>query len=174
MAMAILAEPIVMIIFGEKWRTGIPILQILLIYAMIRSTANPIGSLFLATGRVDLGLWWNASIFVLIPIMIYIGSTFGLNGIAWSQLMLQFSLTVPVWFFLVNKMCGAGFVEYMKQIVIPLTLAVASAAIASIGMLIVESYFLQVLLVGSIGFVVYLLLNVYLNKSFITMLKAFK
>lgn len=170
----ILAEPIVIIMFGEKWRAGIPIMQILAIYAMIRAYGNPAGALLTAVGRVDLNLWINAFVFVLLPIVVFIGSKFGLIGVASSLALFQFSLTIPGWYLFVKKTCGAGFVEYFKQIIIPFMLTLISGSVAYIGLLLSEIYILQILAVSVIGLTVYVLLSIYLNRNVISMLKAFK
>ncbi len=173
-AMIILAEPIIMILFGEKWRAGIPILQILSIYAMLRAYGNPVGSLLMATGRVDLNLWLNAFVFVCIPFVVYTGSKFGLNGVAWSLSLFQLSLTIPGWYFFVKKLCGAGFREYYKQIVTPLMLALLAGSAAFMGLAISENYIVQVLAVSIIGITVYSLLSIYFNQNFINMLKELR
>ena len=173
-AMAILAEAIVVVLFGDKWITAVPILQILSIYAMLRSTGNPIGALLLAKGRADLGFWWNFALFFIIIVVIYMGSSFGLKGIAWSLLLLQVVLSVLSWYFLVNRLCSAGFLEYYKQILNPLFLATISGAIGYSGLIITDNYLLQITSVSVIGLIVYVILSMYFNRGFVSMIKAFK
>lgn len=187
---AVLAEPIVMIMFGKTWQQGIPILQILSIYAMVRSTGNPIGSLVMAKGRVNLSFFWNLSLFIFIPLVIWFGSDFGLIGIASSLLLLQITLTIPGWYFMVRKLCRAGFLEYYKQILSPLFLsgisAVAGLIIYSlIGKLIsnfimeiefnqVSNYFIHIVSFILISGTFYIILSKYLNHGFVSILKNLK
>ncbi len=173
-AIAILAEPIIMIMFGEKWRAGIPVLSILSVYAMFRANGNPVGSLLMATGRVDLNLYFNAFVFFAIPIIVFTGSKFGITGVAWSLTLFQISLTIPGWYFMIRNTCGAGFTEYYRQIAIPLILGLLSGSIAYFGLLVSDNYILQVVVVGTIGLLSYALLTVYFNKNFMIILKIFK
>lgn len=145
--MAILAEPIVLLMFGEKWKESIYILQILSIFGAIRSTANPIGSLQLARGRADLGFYWNLSLFFIMPISIYLGSFWELIGISYSLLLLMTFLSIPNWYFMVKPLCDADFKEYFKQIISPLILTIFGGTFAyficyivDINNLIVDSF----------------------------------
>ena len=54
----------------------------------------------LAKRRADLGFYWNLGLLLLIPIVIYVGSFYGLIGIALSLLGLQIFLNVPNWYFM--------------------------------------------------------------------------
>ena len=122
-AIAILAEPLVLFLFGDKWVESIVILQILSAYFMFRSIGNPVGSLQLAKGRADLGFYWNLGVVFIVPLAIYLGSFYGLVGIAISLLILQFLLNFPNWYFMVKPLCGAGFKEYFKEILMPFLVA---------------------------------------------------
>lgn len=131
-ATAILAEPIVVIMFGKSWGQSVPILQVLSFYFMFRSIGNPVGALQLAKGRADLGFYWNLGLFFLIPMIIYFSSYYGLLGISISLLCLQFVLNFPNWYFMVNPLCGATFNEYFKPILIPLSSSLLSAALPAL------------------------------------------
>jgi len=134
----ILAEPIILTLFGEKWRGSIVILQILSIYTAIRSIGNPIGSLILARGRVKLGFYWNLFIFSCMPLVIYIGSFWGLEGIAYSMVIIMFLLMViPNWYFLVKPLCGATYKEYMGTLLKPIVLALIGGFMMYIIMILV-------------------------------------
>jgi len=122
--MIILASEIITIFLGEKWLKVTTIFQILSIYALLRSTGNPIGSLVLARGKPQYEMYWNIGLFFIIPIAIYISSFYGIIGVAWGWVILELLIMIANWYFLVNKLCGAGFVEYHKQIIKPLFLAI--------------------------------------------------
>jgi PST family polysaccharide transporter len=48
--MILLAEPLVLVLLGEKWRQAIPLLQVLSAYGAIRSVTSNSGSVYLALG----------------------------------------------------------------------------------------------------------------------------
>ena len=127
---ALLAEPIIYLFFGEKWIQSIPILQILAFYYAIRSTGNPIGSLQLARGRADLGFYWNLAMFIIIPLILYIGSFGGLKGTAWSLLFSGIILSIPGWYYMVYPLSKARFSEYFIQIIKPFILTIIGGSFA--------------------------------------------
>jgi len=175
--LAIFAEPIILMLFGEKWHDSIIILQILSIYGAFRATTNPIGSLLLSKGRADLGFYWNLGLFFIIPLAIYIGSFWGLIGVAYSLLLQTIVLYIPNWYFLVKPLCGAEFKEYFWQILKPLTLTVISGIFAY-GMSLmfdIEDMFLDAMIISMTMGVVLIVLNVLFNREFlVTLLDLFQ
>ena len=170
--MALLAEPIIVTLFGEKWHESIIILQILSVYAALRSTGNPIGSLQLAKGRADLGFYWNLGLFFFIPLTIYIGSHWGLDGVAYSLLGLMVFLMTPNWYFMVKPLCGAGFKEYFWQILQPMLFAVAAGSTAYITASLFEftDMYMEACIMVLVTVMIEFLLNVYFNHSYIDIL----
>lgn len=50
----VVSNNFVPLVFGEKWSSIIPVLQLLCIVGLLRSVGNPIGSLLMAKARVDI------------------------------------------------------------------------------------------------------------------------
>ena len=170
--LAILAEPIILTLFGTKWSDSIVILQILSIYGALRSTGNPIGSLQLAKGRADLGFYWNLGLFFFIPLTIYVGSHWGLNGIAYALLGLMIVLLVPSWYFMVKPLCGVGFKEYFWQILKPLIIVCIGGifAYALSSFFDFKSMILDTIIIGMGMGIVIIILNILINKEFVNMI----
>jgi O-antigen/teichoic acid export membrane protein len=166
-AIAILAEPLVLLLFGDKWIESIVILKILSFYFMFRSIGNPVGSLQLAKGRADLGFYWNLGVFLLTPLVIYLGSVYGLIGVAISLLSLQILLHIPNWYFMVRPLCSAGFKEYFNEIIIPLSTAVIASVIGSLVYYLspIESVYVCSILFLFLALSVYIYLISKLNKT---------
>lgn len=117
LGLAVTAPLLVPLLFGAKWNESIYILQILSVYALIRSTGSPAGSLQLAKGRSDLGFKWNLGLMLLSAPFIYTGSILGgLQGIAWSLIALQVAVFVPYWLFMVRPMIGPPATSYFYTI----------------------------------------------------------
>lgn len=114
-----LASPIVFYLYGENWLEAVVLVKIMSLYYVIRSTINPIGSLQLAMGRADLGFYWNLALFIFCPLAIFIGSSWGLEGVGYSLIVFVLLISFPNWFFMVKPLCGAGFIDYFKAILIP-------------------------------------------------------
>ncbi len=173
-AIAVLAEPIVFLLFGKHWGDAVPILQILSAYYILRSTGNPIGALQLAKGRADLGFYWNALLFVFVPMSIYLGSFHGLHGIAYSLVVLSLVFSIPNWYFMVKPLCGAKFVEYFFNIAQPILLSSLSAILAFVlSSNVFKDIYVNGLLFLSMATIFLLLLSFVANTESSKLLKGF-
>ena len=74
-ALFVLADPLIMVMFGEQWRDAIPVLQWLAVYAGIRSLGTQVGDVLKATGQphvlTRLGI---VKVAILIPVLLYAGN----------------------------------------------------------------------------------------------------
>lgn len=171
----IFAHDIVMIMFGEKYFEAIYIIQILAIWGALRSTGNPVGSLLLAKGKANWGFWWNLGLLFYVPVGIYIGSHWGLEGVSWALILLSFPLgMIANWYFLVRPLCGAEFVEYHREIVIPALIAFGAGAVSFLAVMYVEQVALRFLVGSVVGAIVVVGLNYVMNKGFLMEVKGFK
>lgn len=169
----IFSHSIVMVMLGEKWVEAVPIMQILAIWGAVRSTGNPVGSLLLAKGKVKWGFWWNVGLLFYTPIIIYIGSFWGLAGISWASVFSLFPFVMLAnWYFLVRNLCDAGFFEYHREILIPLIIAIFSSAVVYSVIYIFESIFIRVIVGTIIGSIVVVGLNNLWNKKFLIELRS--
>ena len=123
------AEAVVLLIFGNRWLDAVLPLRILSLYAMIRSTMNPIGSLQLARGRADQGFYWNLIQSVILGITVYVGSMSGILGVCYTLLFVQAILFVISWKAMVKPLCNAGFIEFVRVFWEPLYLSLIPAVI---------------------------------------------
>ncbi len=80
--MIVLAEPLVLVLLGENWASLVPTFRWLCVLGFFYSLGNPIGSLLLAKGRVELGLYLNVLMIVLYSIAIWAGASGGTAGVA--------------------------------------------------------------------------------------------
>ncbi len=171
--MAIFAKPIVYIMFGSKWSDTITLIQIMSLTFILRSTVNPIGSLQLSRGRADMGFYWNLSLFFIVPLCIFIGSFWGINGVALATLFLQTLLFYPVWKIMVNKLCNAKFIEYSTNIATPFILCILSGIVIIIAYLLISNIYLN-LIIGTIIFAsIYIFLTYKFNNEFFNEMKFF-
>lgn len=120
------AQEIVDLLLGDNWCGSVDILRILSIWGYLRSIGNPVGSLLLGMGRANLALKWNvAMLFVILPVL-WIGSHYGSEGIGWTLLIFSLIAFVPGWYFLVNRLCHAGLLEYARAALVPLAIALCA------------------------------------------------
>lgn len=117
LGLALTAPLFIPIFFDSEWTKSIYIIQILAIYALIRSTGSPAGSLQMAKGRADLGFKWNA-ILVLIsaPILYVASSSGGLETVAWTLTLMHAVLFFPYWRFTIRPLIGPPAKDYYASV----------------------------------------------------------
>ncbi|MCC7119438.1 MAG: lipopolysaccharide biosynthesis protein [Anaerolineales bacterium] len=80
------ADPIIRVAFGEQWLEAIPVLRVLAVYAWVYSIGYHIGDVYKAIGRPDILLGLTVLTVIVIVPSIWVGSHFGLIGVAWGHL----------------------------------------------------------------------------------------
>ncbi|MBU2950242.1 MOP flippase family protein [Tamlana agarivorans] len=116
--LAILAYPVVLILYGTDFIHIVSIVQILCIYMYLRSLGNPVGALVTATGRTDLEFYWNILALCVVPLIVYISSFMGVNGIAIGLSLFMLLAFYPFYKLLISKMISCSFKEYTKATII--------------------------------------------------------
>lgn len=114
---AITAYPLVYILYGEDFLNLVIIVQILCFYMYLRSIGNPIGGLVIATGRTDIEFYWNLIVFAVMPVAIYVGAQFTIEAVAVTLSVTMLALMILAWRFMVYRMSGARFKEYLLKII---------------------------------------------------------
>jgi len=113
----VFAKYIVLILYGQGFDDIVIIVQILSVYMYFRSLGNPAGSLIIATGKTDLGFYWNSLVLLIMPIIIYTASQFSIVIVAISLSVAMVFLTIPAWYFMIRKMINVGLREYLVSFV---------------------------------------------------------
>lgn len=130
--MAATATEIVTVLYGWQWLAAIPLLQVLAINGALRAVFSMCGSIYYARDRADLALLMTAITVPLTAAALWIGSRFGLQGVAWAMLgMVIFSL-VTAGFAL--RLIGLGLRDLARAIG-PAAIAAAlmAAAVSTAG-----------------------------------------
>ncbi|MFP1452297.1 hypothetical protein ACLB1N_12800 [Escherichia coli] len=71
LGLMVVSNNFVPLVFGEKWNSIIPVLQLLCVVGLLRSVGNPIGSLLMAKARVDISFKFNVfKTFLFIPAIV--------------------------------------------------------------------------------------------------------
>jgi O-antigen/teichoic acid export membrane protein len=167
----IFAYEIVMIMFGERWLEAVYIMQILAIWAAIRSTGNPVGSLLLAKGKANWGFWWVLVVTFFVTLSIYYGSAWGPIGVSWALVISCLPLMIANWYFLVRSLCGASFIEYHKEILIPAFISLLTGIFVYAAVYYIEYIWLRLLVGSLVGSVFVVGLNYLMNRKFLAELK---
>lgn len=162
------APLLIPIIIGEQWIPAIPIIQILAIYAFIRSLGNSGGSLALACGRADILLRWNCLLTLIGPVTIVISASFyALQGVALTLVGLQIILYFMWYHIVVKKLVNKCLFEYISApavAIISSFMMVMCINLAS-SWLVEYSPWQQLVFKITLGIVVYILINITIRRD---------
>ena len=128
-ALAVFAEPIVYLVFGERWHSIIEIFQLMAIWCLVRSTMNPVGSLLMAVGKVKQLFQWNFSLLFIMPLTIMVSSQYGVLGIVWALLILQCILFVLHRLILLKSLAHIELALFNRRLAVPFVITLVSMGI---------------------------------------------
>lgn len=166
-ALGIFAPDVVNILLGSQWHDAIPLLQIFAVWALFRSTNNPVGSLLMARGRANLSFKWNLVWLFITPPVVWWSSQFGVFVMTVWMAGLSIAAYLPVWYFLVRPLCGAELGEYSVQMAVPLVLSVVGGIAGYFSVYLLDESLLRLLIGLSIGGLVYLGLSWRFNRVWV-------
>ncbi|OHE72203.1 MAG: hypothetical protein A2007_06005 [Verrucomicrobia bacterium GWC2_42_7] len=116
LGLAIASPAIVGILLGEKWREAAPVFSILCGLGILFSLGNPIGTLILAKGRSDYAFFLNFLALIVYTAAYFVGSFFGILGVATAFLVAVCVFLYPVEFYLRWKLVGMTLEEYFSAL----------------------------------------------------------
>ena len=133
---------------------------------LLKSIGNPSGSLLLSRGRANVAFYWNLSTFILFPALIYLGSFYGIEGVALAFVLIPLFRIYPNWIFIINRIIPLSLKDYLNSFIPYLTIGLLSAIF---GILIDRigdnSNFLVLFFSGFVCIVTYFSLLFYNKKS---------
>lgn len=161
------ASLILFTLLGPDWMNHTQLFVLMSAYFLIYSSGNPVGSLLLARGLPNLGFYWNFLTAGLILVLLLLGLTYGLQGIAIALLLGQVLLVFPNYALLVNRAVAIPMKRYLNTFVVPSIIGL-SVGMASFlfSLFLSGDDILELTLVSSFAIVMFFSLNRHINNSF--------
>ncbi len=126
--MALVAEPFILSVFGQKWASAIPLMQILAFYALIYSTGFNLGDIYKATGQPQvLTLIGVFNLVLAVPILLA-GSWWGVAGIAGGQVVVACVISGVNWI-VAGRLIGVGIDVLFSSLLRPLIATTGGAIV---------------------------------------------
>lgn len=134
--LAIVADPLVHVLYGARWQEVVPIVQVLAIYAMVHSASFNLGDLFKAIGKPWVLTWTNALGLALAPVVAFVSTRWGLVGFAVGQVVL-IAVHSLLRLLIAERLVGFGFLVFLRSLRWPAlaTLLMAGPTAAASAML---------------------------------------
>ncbi len=111
-----LAPAFIRVQLGADYLPTIPLLRILCVVGLTWALISPAGSLLMACGRADIGFYINAVRTALIMLGIWIGSRFGLQGIAWALVVVITVFMFPTHVVIRRKLVDMTLAEFLARL----------------------------------------------------------
>lgn len=122
--MFVVAPLFVEVVYGKTWLPAVAVIRILCIVGAVKAQGNPIGSLLLSKGRADIGFYWNIFAVVAMAIANWVGARWGIEGVAWSTLVVVVFIFFPASFYLLWLVVRMQALPYLSVLKFPLIGAV--------------------------------------------------
>lgn len=104
------AEPFVLVVFGEKWRAAVPIVRIFCLVGLVDSITATRTWIFNSQGRTDVQLKWGVYDFLITTAFFFLGLPWGVKGVAWGYVASVYLQLYPRWA-VAGRLIGLGFGE---------------------------------------------------------------
>lgn len=167
-AFGLFSNEIVAVLYGRHFAGSGIYLEVLSAWGLVRSVANPIGSLLYAVGAARRAMMWNLGLLIIVPAICYVAAReLGLMGLAYSLIAMQLVLLLPAWRFLVRPACGATLTEFLRELWLPLAISVAAGMAAWIAAHPVTGNLPRLLVGGTTGAAAYALLSWVFNRHWL-------
>jgi O-antigen/teichoic acid export membrane protein len=155
---SVLAESMVLVIYGNRWQDAVVIVQLLCFAGLAQSVYNTAGWIFLSRGRTDI-LFRLGVLTMLVRVAgVLIGMHWAMLGVAWAYVLGGYAfLLYPTWS-LAGGLIGLRFAGLMKNVAAPFACAACMAAIVWISyhsVLVHQAQWLRLVINMLIGIVVY-------------------
>ncbi len=95
--LALVARELIPLALGHKWDGVIVPLEILSVYATLRSIVALLSKLLTAVGNPQFVMWNDLAALVILPIAFYAGSHWGTKGIAWGWVTAYPLVALPLY-----------------------------------------------------------------------------
>jgi O-antigen/teichoic acid export membrane protein len=119
-ALGVLAEPAILVVYGAKWRGSIVILQLLCFAGLAQSATNTAGWIFMSQGRTDVLFRLGIYTTTVRAIGVLIGSHWGLMGVAWAYVLGGYLFVwYPVWS-RAGRIVNLSFTALLRNVAGPL------------------------------------------------------
>ena len=133
--LGVTAPIFVPLLLGPGWSASVPLVQLLIPVGVFKSLGSPLGSIFLAKGRADLGLKWNAVLAIVNASAFTAVAAGGSKAVALAYVVTS-GCALVAGQLLLKRMIALGVGRYLSALVKPLFASTAMGivvALAQIG-----------------------------------------
>jgi teichuronic acid exporter len=113
--LGLVARELIPLAFGAKWNGVVLPLEILSAYAAFRSIPALLAKVLTAVGNARYVMWNDLAALGILPIAFYVGSHWGISGIAWGWVLAYPFVALPLYWKTIRTI-GMGTSEYVRAL----------------------------------------------------------
>ena len=133
MGMSLVARDAILTLLGDKWEASIPVLQLLALYASVRSITPLFPQVLIALRDTRFVMWNELVSLIVLPSAFFFGSQWGINGIAAAWVIAYPVNAVPL-YWRVHQKIGLSHAEFFRT----LSPAITGSALMSLAVIAVK------------------------------------
>ena len=126
--LCVLAEPVIVAVYGNKWQGAIAVVQILCFAGMSQSVYNTASWIFLSRGRTDILFRLGVYATAIRIAGVFVGIHWGLTGVAWAYVLGGVLIWYPTWAS-AGRLIQTRFYELLKNLAGPFYCSAAMGAL---------------------------------------------
>lgn len=168
------AVPLFAAMFGSQWGSAVPVFRWLCVMGLLWTLSNPIGTLLLAKGRADWGMYFNIAAVASYSAAILFGARHGVIGVVVSMIVVSLAILVPLEFWARWRLIGLRPLPFIAAFARPLAMSLVMTVVVVLAMRATTSWPAMVQLIAGaiIGAVVYGLASLLWNRDELKLLWA--
>lgn len=154
LCLSLLAEPLILIAFGDAWLDSIGVMQVLAVFAFVATIDVPAGTAYKSIGRVDILVKIAIPRAVLVVVVLALVVDRGIVAVAVCQTLIG-ALFALVAIVLASRMLGTGLRPIVAAAWPALAAGAAMAAILALGTLTLDDPYVRLVVAGPAGAIAY-------------------
>lgn len=156
---AALAAPLIRVLYGSRWGAAAPVLSVLAVYGVVAVLSLLFANITIAMGRTGVLLAVQvAALVALTPLMVVFVRLWGIRGAGLAHVVVACGVTLPVYLLALRRATGSELRRLALAVLPPVVAGVAAFLVAHVVGDLLTSPVAQVVLGGSCGTAVYVLL----------------
>lgn len=156
---AALSGSLVVALYGDRWADAGPILAVLALYGYARAAQTILAETLVACNATSRLLWLNIVWIILLAPTLVLGTHWGgATGAAVAHVAVAFVVVLPLAVWFVRRVTGVRLGGLLKDAVFPVLTSTTAAAAAHYASRLAEDPWLALLIGGTAGVALYVLL----------------
>ena len=166
-----IGEDLIFVLYGSQWQSSIIAFQLLCLMYCVVSIGNPIGSVILASGKVNWGFYWNVAMLVVVTLLIIYSCKFGLTTLILNLIFYHLIAFVCSYFVITRRILNVNFMEISTIVLGRLALMLPSFIVLFFAKEFLPNPISRIIILPLMSFIIFVLAIYFFDKKYFYNLK---